>query len=368
MPAEKVGEVLDGSQAADAEHHERLQAAVARAEGRDMQVAYAVNEAMIGLWTDALMDDNPVYVDEAAARATGRPGVIAPPTMIQAWSMPKLSRMARAARDVPGFAPYLRGAEGAPADPGDGGGEIYRILAERGYSNSAAVSSRQVYHREMQPGERVRCVATVEAVSALKRTAMGFGHFVTTRLDYSDQEGRSVATQHWTVLRFREPTAAEQAGARARAGEAAKPASPAEKPADSGAPLSGRPEAGQATPPIVFPITPIFVIATALATHDFYAIHHDVDWARGIGQPGIFTNILTTTGLVGGVMTRWGGPAVRLRSTDLRLFTPNYPGDALTLQGRVTAVDGETVTMAVSGSNRLGTHVEAVVTGDFPNL
>ena len=331
-----------------------------------MAVAYAVNEAMIGLWTDALMDDNPVYVDAAAARATGRPGAIAPPTMIQAWSMPKLSRMARVAREVPGFAPYIR--EPAPAAPDEGAGEIYRILAERGYVNSLAVNSRQVYHREMQPGDRVRCVSTIEAVSALKRTAMGFGHFVTTRLDYSDQEGRSVATQHWTVLRFREPTEAERGEARARAGAAAKPAMAKERPAEPGAPLSGRPEVGQATPPVVYPITPSFVIATALATHDFYAIHHDVDWARSIGQPYIFTNILTTTGLVGGVMTRWGGPAVRLRSTELRLFTPNYPGDALTLQGRVTAVEGQTVTMAVSGVNQLGTHVEAVVTGDFPSV
>jgi acyl dehydratase len=351
---------------ADEAFEARLQAAVARAEGREMATPHAVNAAMIAMWADALMDDNPVYVEDAAAHATGRPGIIAPPTMVQAWMMPKLSRLARGARDVPGFAPYFRKAAGAPPDPTEGGGEIYRILAERGYTNSAATNSRQVYHRELEPGDRVRCVSTIEAVSARKRTAMGFGHFVTTRLDYSDQAGRSVATQHWTVLRFRTPTEAERAEARARAGGSTKPA--AQTPSDDspGAPLTGAPRVGQRTPALVIPITPSFVIATALATHDFYAIHHDVDWARSIGQPDIFTNILTTTGLVGGVMTSWGGPAVRLRSTDLKLMTPNYPGDELTLQGRVTAVDGEQVTMVVSGVNRLGPHVEAVVCGTFP--
>jgi acyl dehydratase len=349
---------------ADEAFEARLQAAVARTEGREMATPHAVDAAMIAMWADALMDDNPVYVDADAARATGRPGVIAPPTMVQTWMMPKLSRLAQGARDVPGYAPYVRKDGGAPA-PAEGGGEIYRILAERGYTNSAATNSRQVYHREAEPGDRVRCVSTIEAVTARKRTAMGFGHFVTTRLDYSDQDGRSVATQHWTVLRFRTPTEAERAEARTRAGGSPRPAAQTTADDQPGAPLAGAPQVGQRTPALVIPITPSFVIAAALATHDFYAIHHDVDWARSIGQPDIFTNILTTTGLVGGVMTSWGGPAVRLRSTDLRLMTPNYPGDQLTLQGQVTAVDGEEVTMTVTGVNRLGPHVEAVVCGTF---
>jgi acyl dehydratase len=346
--------------AADESFEARLQESVARTPGRDIPAPYAVNEAMIGMWTDALLDDNPVYFDAAAARATGRPGVIAPPAMVQAWIMPRLSKLALSATDVPGFAPWFNKPGAKPS--GEGPHEVFAILAERGYVNSLAVQSRQTYHREMQPEDHVHCVSGVDSVSPLKRTAMGAGHFVTMRLDYRDQEGREVATQLWTFLRFKTPTEAET---KARPGkpQAARPEPPAKTP---GACLTGAPQAGQVTEPTVIPITPSFVIATALATHDFYAIHHDVDWARSIGQPDIFTNILTTTGLVGGVMTRWGGPAVRLRSTDLRLFTPNYPGDELALQGRVTAVDGEQVTMAISGRNRIGTHVEAVVVGAVP--
>jgi acyl dehydratase len=352
-----------GAEAADEAFEARLQDCAARTAGRDMPAPYAVNEAMIGMWTDALLDDNPVYVDPAAARATGRPGVIAPPAMVQAWIMPKLSKLALGATDVPGFAPYFN-KPGAQRS-GEGPHEVFAILAERGYVNSLAVQSRQTYHREMQPGDHVRCTSGVDSVSPLKRTAMGAGHFVTMRLDYRDQEGRDVATQLWTFLRFKTPTEAEMAQGKTRPG---KPEAARSQPQGlaPGVPLAGAPQVGQLTETTVIPITPSFVIATALATHDFYAIHHDVDWARSIGQPDIFTNILTTTGLVGGVMTRWGGPVVRLRSTDLRLFTPNYPGDELTLQGRVTAVDGEEVTMAVSGRNRIGTHVEAVVVGTVP--
>jgi acyl dehydratase len=343
----------------------RLQACVDHAQGHETLAAYPVSEAMIGQWTDALMDDNPVYVDAAAACATGRDGVIAPPAMIQALMMPKLSGMARAARDVPGFAPYLRGAAAEPP-PQDDGAEVYRILAERGFNNSAATNCRQVYHRELRLGDRVRCLSTIAAVSAEKRTAMGAGHFLTTRIDYSDQDGRPVATQHWTVLRYRTPAESDRAGSRLRPRQAPDSTFAGADLNGPCGPLEGAPEVGARTAPTVIPITPSFVIATAIATHDFYAIHHDVDWARSIGQPDIFTNILTTTGLVCGVVTRWGGPSVRLRSVDLRLLTPNYPGDELTLQGRVVRAEGVDVALSVRGVNRLGVHVEALVEATVP--
>ncbi len=355
------------AETADEAYQARLAACVG-ATGPATPAPYAVNDAMIGMWADALLDDNPVYLDADAARATGRPGVIAPPTMIQAWIMPKLSRMARGSRGVPGYAPYQRGAQIGAAMTKDAAGGLYGVLAERGYDNSLATNSRQTYHRELAPGDHVVCVSTIDAVSGLKHTAMGAGHFVTTRMEYFDQDRRPVATQLWTVLRFRTPTAAELAEATARRAGAAGAAAPPPKGADDApaGPLIGAPRPGMRTATTVIPITPSFVVATSLATHDFYAIHHDVDWARSIGRPGIFTNILTTTGLVGGVMTGWGGPATRLRATDLRLFAPNYPGDELTLTGVVTAVEGEDVTMKVTGLNGLGAHVQAVVTATVP--
>lgn len=342
----------------------RLDTCVKESKGREDVAPYAVNEAMIGMWADALLDDNPVYVDDTAARATGRPGVIAPPTMIQAWTMPKLSRMARGAKDVPGFAPYLRADR--PVPEADEVAKIYGVLAERGFTNSLATNCRQTYHREMTPGDRVRCISTVEAVSAQKHTAMGVGHFVTTRLEYFDQERRPVATQLWTFLRFLTP---DDTGSTASSAQQAVAPGTAKTPSateEATEKLVGQPRVGMITTPTVIAITPTFVVATAIATHDFYAIHHDVDWARSIGRPNIFSNILTTTGLVGGLLTRWGGPAVRLRALDLRLLVPNYPGDELRLHGVVTAVEGEEVTLRVTGVNRLGTHVEAVVTGTIP--
>src|SRR5436305_14103982 len=46
-----------------------------------------VNRPMINNWVEALGDRNPIYVDEAAARAVGHPGIVAPPALLQVWTM-----------------------------------------------------------------------------------------------------------------------------------------------------------------------------------------------------------------------------------------------------------------------------------------
>jgi acyl dehydratase len=346
-----------------------LQRCVRDARGTRAEGRYPVNEAMIDMWADALGDRNPVYVDVAAARATGRAGVIAPPTMLQAWLMPPLSTMAGGMRDVPGYAPYWTDAPRAAADgEPDPGLGAYALLSDHGFSANAATNCRQTYRRELRPGDRISAVTTLDSISARKQTAMGAGHFVTTRMEFADQDGDPVATQLWTILRFRPPD--EPGGAGPAPEPPAAPfrqvsagdAVPADVPADR---LEGAARVGQRTGETVIPITPTFVIATAIATHDFYAIHHDVDWARSIGRPDIFTNILTTTGLVGRVLSDWAGPHVRIRSIDLRLLVPNYPGDVLRLAGEVTAVDGSAVTLSVVGRNGLGDHVRATVVGQL---
>src|SRR5690606_4669618 len=59
--------------------------------GRELQpttwAPAPVNTAMIRHWVEAMGDTNPISLDDDAARATGRDGLIAPPTMVQAWTM-----------------------------------------------------------------------------------------------------------------------------------------------------------------------------------------------------------------------------------------------------------------------------------------
>jgi hypothetical protein len=110
------------------------------------------------------------------------------------------------------------------------------------------------------------------------------------------------------------------------------------------------------------PISRTFIVASAIASRDYQDVHHDHELARQKGSADIFTNILTTNGLVGRYVTDWAGPAARLRKVAVRLGVPNYAGDTMVLSGQVRSVDGPLVEVAIRGRNSLGDHVTGTVT------
>lgn len=121
-------------------------------------------------------------------------------------------------------------------------------------------------------------------------------------------------------------------------------------------------EVGDELPELSVPLSRTFIISAAIASRDYQDVHHDHELARAKGSADIFTNILTSNGLVGRFVTDWAGPRARLRKVAVRLGVPNYAGDTMVLSGQVAAVDGTTVEVAVRGRNRLGDHVTGTVT------
>ncbi|UQE75635.1 MaoC family dehydratase [Gordonia sp. PP30] len=137
---------------------------------------------------------------------------------------------------------------------------------------------------------------------------------------------------------------------------------------------------GDTLPPLTIEATPTFVVATALATRDFQDVHHDRDLAQAKGSQDIFVNILTDTGLVERFVTDWAGPRARIASITLKLGVPWYAHDTLTFTGEVVTLRqaqgaggeaqgagaeaecGDTVEVAVTGTNPLGKHVISTVT------
>ena len=120
-----------------------------------------------------------------------------------------------------------------------------------------------------------------------------------------------------------------------------------------------RPSEGM-LPDRVIDVTPTFVVASALATRDFYAVHHDRDRARAQGAKDIFVNILTTIGLVQRYVCDWAPDAV-VRAISIRLGAPCHAGDTLTLTGQVTTSDGAEQVVTVAGRCGLGDHVTGTV-------
>jgi uncharacterized protein len=113
-------------------------------------------------------------------------------------------------------------------------------------------------------------------------------------------------------------------------------------------------------PDRVIEVTPTFVVASALATRDFYAVHHDRDRAQAQGAKDIFVNILTTIGLVQRYVCDWAPDAV-VRAISIRLGAPCHAGDTLTLTGQVTTSDGAEQVVTVTGRCGLGDHVTGTV-------
>lgn len=123
---------------------------------------------------------------------------------------------------------------------------------------------------------------------------------------------------------------------------------------------------GAELPPLEIPITAQLVVAGAIATRDFSKVHHDREVALAAGAKDIFMNILTTNGLVNRYVGQWAGPSARVTRINIRLGATNFPGDTMTLTGSVEASDGDAVTVAITGTNSLGTHVTGRVELTFP--
>ena len=149
---------------------------------------------MIRNWVEAMGDANPVYTDAEAAAASVHGGLVAPPAMVQVWTMRGLHPVRRATDDPLGR--MIRGARRRRVHLGG------RHQLRAGVSPLPAA------------GEQVTVRASLEGVTGPKRTALGEGWFVTTRSTwYAGDE--PVAAMLFRVLKFR-PRGARRAPRSAR--------------------------------------------------------------------------------------------------------------------------------------------------------
>jgi acyl dehydratase len=294
-----------------------------------------VNEASIRNWCLALGDALPVYTDAEFASATRWGGIVAPPTMLQVWTMPDRRE-----------APRPIGAES----------ELMALLMSRGYLGVVATNCEQDYRRLLKPGDRVSSHTTITGIAGPKQTAIGEGYFLTTETEFRDESGEPVGTVLFRALRYR-------AGERRSTPQLRVPELPA-----SPTVVVGR-SAGSATtetrrlgdvavgdelPSLEIAVTPTLIVAGAIASGDFTVLHHDRDRAVAAGAPDIFMNIHATNGLVGRFVTEWAGPEAFVERVAIRLGVSNYPYDTFRLEGRVTARERSRVAIEIRGTNSLG--------------
>lgn len=169
-----------------------------------------VNQPMIRHWCDAMEDHNPVHTDPEAAARSCHGQIVAPPAMLNAWTMQ-------------GLVPRAPVDETRP-DPASA---VYTALDAAGYSSVVATNSEHAYPRYLRLGELVRGVATLKDVSEEKRTGLGIGHFVTTETEYRNQADDVVGRMLFRILKFKPGTGRTAPGGDAEAGAApARPLRP----------------------------------------------------------------------------------------------------------------------------------------------
>lgn len=138
-----------------------------------------VSVAKIQEHAGVVEDANPSYWDEAfAAEAWG--GLIAPPGMLQTWTLPL-------------------------AWTPEGPGQLHSIATEVPVPGDKPINIATdiEYFEPVRVGDRLTVVDTLVSVSEERRTALGPGHFVVVQGDYTNQHGVLVARATNTLLRYR---------------------------------------------------------------------------------------------------------------------------------------------------------------------
>ncbi|WP_405409134.1 bifunctional MaoC family dehydratase N-terminal/OB-fold nucleic acid binding domain-containing protein [Streptomyces decoyicus] len=172
-------------------------------EGRSTSAACVgkdlVNEPMIRHWCEAVGDTNPAYRG---------PDAIAPPTMLQAWTMGGLS---------------------GHTDRSGAYDELSGLLDSAGYTSIVATDCEQEYLRPLRPGDRITFDAVIESVSERKTTKLGTGYFITTRMDIR-ADGEPAGTHRFRVLKYAPAARTPEAVARTPEAAARTPEAAARTP------------------------------------------------------------------------------------------------------------------------------------------
>lgn len=150
-----------------------------------------VNIPMMRHWAAAFEDANPVYTDQEAAARTRWGGLVAPPLMLQTWTMPT---------------PVLTGiGERGGAPTASDGGSGLALLDEAGYTATLATNSEFEILRYLRPGDELSSSTVFEEISQEKQTRMGRGRFITWLTTYQVADGTVVGRQRFRIFKF-DPT------------------------------------------------------------------------------------------------------------------------------------------------------------------
>lgn len=161
-------------------------------ESAAMAAVDTVGPQMIRHWVEVMHDRNPAHSDPEWATRSRHGSLVAPGSMMQAWSMMPLWPP----REVPDL----------PIKP------IDEILGAQGYTAVVATGQSQQIERLARVGDTVSFVVRLADVSEREHTTrLGPAYFVTFEYRFTNQDGELLGTQSFTYMRYRPEPAADPA-------------------------------------------------------------------------------------------------------------------------------------------------------------
>jgi acyl dehydratase len=153
-----------------------------------------VSESDIRHWCEMFQYTSPYYTDEEAAKKSKYGGIIAPPEMVQTWSLDDMEWALR--RFVHNDPPFKE-------DPHN---QIFGIIDSMGYHGVMATGQSQEYLRPVRPGDMIRTRITVDSVSKYDHyTRQGMGRYVNMIYTFADQKLEEICIATFKVFKYKPP-------------------------------------------------------------------------------------------------------------------------------------------------------------------
>jgi acyl dehydratase len=277
--------------------------------------------------TEVLELDCPLHYDEAAARAHGRPGVIAPYTSV--WSYV--------------FAPVWEPGDPA-AFPHSGRNALPRQSPMQTETFPSAPPTTHIFAtntsyefvRPLHVGERVGITGRRLIACTPKETSVGRGAFVRVGRRFLTEDDEEVCRVELEMYLYNprpvDPEAADERLSDGRGERSAAEGTAATALCSSRTAIG----VGDPIPPVDFPLPVYRLVMAAGATRDLAPLHHNDDFARASGAPSMYANALFLLGMWERALRDLIGPAGSILAIrDLRMARFAAAGTVVRVQGTV---------------------------------
>jgi acyl dehydratase len=279
------------------------------------------SEAVIRHWCEAIEDGNRLYLDPEYAQSQGFSGIVAPPTILGALTIPY--RWPRPDGNVEDTVPLN-----------------FRLKALMNLAVGVVVATETEFVRFVEVGDRLFLSSRLISITGPKQTRIGTGYFWVIESIARNQRDEIISrgrTTHFSYDPGLPPEGSTPAEVFSKETEDALEAERSTHlPADRHAYWDEVRE-GDTLPTLLMPITVTRCVYIASGTRNFAPHHSNRDYAQQkVKARDMFLNTPFNSGILSRFVTDWAGPESRIRKLKLEMQENICAGDDMIINGVVS--------------------------------